>query len=61
MTLLILGIVLAVVACVMCTSQALIKWIEGEDMNWTLLLLGILNGFILVIDLCILITALQNE
>ena len=43
--------ILAAVACVICTSQALIMWTEGEDMNWLLLSLGIINGILFVIDL----------
>ena len=52
--------ILAAVACVLCTSQALKMWTEGGDMNWGLLILGILNGIFFIIDSCTLITALQN-
>jgi len=42
--------ILAAVACVLCTGQAVIRWTEGEDMNWRLLILGIINGILCVID-----------
>jgi uncharacterized ion transporter superfamily protein YfcC len=42
--------ILAALACVLCTSTALDRWIEGEDMNWYLLILGITNGIICIID-----------
>ena len=44
------AIILAAVACVLCTTQALNRWIEGEEMNWVLLSLGIINGFLFIID-----------
>ena len=50
--------ILAAVACVLCTSQALTRWTEGEDMNWYLLILGIINGILCVIDCGFLIEAL---
>jgi hypothetical protein len=52
------AIILAAVACVLCTSQALYRWIEGEDMNWVLLSSGIINGILFIIDLYILMTSL---
>lgn len=51
--------ILAGLACVLCTSQALERWIEGEDMNWYLLILGVINGILCVIDSFYLIDALM--
>ena len=50
--------ILTAVACILCTSQALYRWTEGEDMNWALLIFGILNGILCIINCCFLIKAL---
>lgn len=44
------AVILAAVACVLCISQALTMWTEGEDMNWYLLILGVINGIICIIN-----------
>lgn len=50
--------IIAAVACILCTNQALTRWTEGEDMNWYLLILGIINGILCVIDFGFFINAL---
>lgn len=39
----------AAVTCILCITIALIKWQEGEDMNWYQLFLGIINGILFAI------------
>lgn len=46
---------LALVACVMCTTSAIMSYMDNNSINWIMLILGIANAICFVVDLYILI------